>query len=138
MENGIYSLRLLVGAARTSGLVVLRDRCLNGGDTERIFQGIFSQHGSQIRGALVVTKWNDQGSTRSFDLSLEAPVSIALSGTTDAGGFHMVGLGQAGVIVEVSGHRVAPLLDQCGDPPDGVVHELKASGKPNRTRRSRS
>lgn len=90
MEDGIYSLRLLIEATVSTGLVVLRGRCVNGGDAERIYRGVFTRKADRIRGTLTVSKWLPAVSGQSAS---GEPFEIALSGTSDAHGFRLVGLG---------------------------------------------
>jgi|GEM_PF-2996641 len=123
MEDGIYSLRLLIEATVSTGLVVLRDRSVNGGNGERIYRGVFTRKANRICGTLTVSKWLPAEPGQSAMLSSEEPFEIALSGTSDAQGFHLVGLGPHSSVVEVNGQRVTSLAEGRRPGPDATPQE---------------
>lgn len=123
MENGLYSLSVTIGPVITKGIVVIRDKCINGGDTERIYQGAFEQQGTRICGEFKVSRWDTDIAGIPRGVQPVAPVEVTLTGRSDSSGFHLVGKGRHSAIVEVSGRLIAPLVEPCRIEPE-EVHEI--------------
>lgn len=120
MLNGIYSLRFSVegaeGAERAEGaegpgLVVLRNRCVNGGDQTFLYQGRFTEAGGKVNGEITVTQWNRFQSSGPRSLYDPSRFEVSLNGSSAENRFHMVGKGPNGAVIEVSGRLVAPLVE---------------------------
>ena len=112
MRNGLYSLCVIRGPLVSHGIVILRERCMNGGDAEHVYQGVFGQEGSRIAGELSFTDLEKDKAGRPLALMLTT-YRVMLTGATDSGGFHMVGHGRQGTIIEVNGRRLAELTEPC-------------------------
>lgn len=114
MQNGIYSLRFTIeGVERTegAGLVVLRDRCVNGGDETFLYQGSFAETARKINGEITVTQWNRFETSGPRSLYNPSRLVVSLTGNAGEDRFHTVGKGPNGAVIEVSGRLVAPLIE---------------------------
>lgn len=114
MLNGIYSLRFTVegvDGAEGAGLVVLRNRCVNGGDETFLYQGSFTEAGGKINGEITVTQWNRFETSGPRSLYDPSRFEVSLNGRSEENRFHTVGKGPNGAVIEVSGRLVAPLIE---------------------------
>ncbi|WP_367575446.1 GrlR family regulatory protein [Pelagibius sp.] len=93
-----------------SGIVVIDNGRVNGGDGSYFYQGRFDNYGGKVRATIEVTHY------RGTPNSVMGPISrftLNLSGTSDDSGFDLQGSSQSipNVSIKMRGRRVAPLFE---------------------------
>jgi T3SS negative regulator,GrlR len=107
MRNGIYRVEFRSGRRiGPSGLVVLKDGSVNGGDDGFVYRGTYSVEGQKVTAQIAVSKHNPGAQ------SIFGPTdnyTLALAGTTESNNFTLSGrvTGRQDLIIEIRGSRLA-------------------------------
>jgi T3SS negative regulator,GrlR len=110
MQNGIYHVNFSSSQnSAGTGIVVIKDGSVNGGDDGYLYTGLLLADGNQVSGQLQIKRWNASatsvfGPLDNFGLNLVG-TSDDLAGTfTVSGGI----AGQYGATISIHGRKLAP------------------------------
>jgi T3SS negative regulator,GrlR len=107
MRNGIYRVEFRSGRRISpSGLVVLKDGSVNGGDDGFVYRGTYNVEGQKVTAQIGISKHNPGAQ------SIFGPIdkyTLALTGTTAANIFTLSGgvTGRQDLTIEIRGSRLA-------------------------------
>ena len=107
MQNGIYRVEFRSGRRiGISGLVVLKDGAVNGGDDGFVYRGTYKAEGQKVTAQIAVSKHNPGAQ------SVFGPIdnyTLALTGTTEGNSFTLSGgvTGRQDLTIEIRGARLA-------------------------------
>jgi hypothetical protein len=107
MRNGIYRVEFRSGRRiGLSGLVVLKEGTINGGDDGFVYRGTYDVEGHKVTAQIAVSNHNPGAQ------SIFGPIdnyTLALTGTTEANNFTLSGglTGRQDLTIEIRGSRLA-------------------------------
>jgi hypothetical protein len=107
MQNGIYRVEFRSGRRiGISGLVVLKDGAVNGGDDGFVYRGTYKAEGQKVTAEIAVSKHNPGAQ------SVFGPIdnyTLALTGTTEGNSFTLSGgvPGRKDLTIEIHGTRLS-------------------------------
>jgi T3SS negative regulator,GrlR len=107
MHNGIYRVEFRSGRRiGISGLVVLKDGSVNGGDEGFVYRGTYKIEGQKVTAEIAISKHNPGAQ------SVFGPIdnyTLLLTGTTESNNFTLSGgvTGRQGLAIEIRGTKLA-------------------------------
>ena len=110
MQNGIYHVNFSSSLSSAgTGIVVIKDGSVNGGDDGYLYTGLLLADGSQVSGKLQIKRWNASatsvfGPLDIFDLNLVGSSDDQMGTFTVSGGI----AGQPGATIKIHGRKLAP------------------------------
>jgi|SRR5690554_2450582 len=107
--NGIYHVQFKSSLADFGGgLIVIKDRSVNGGDEHFLYQGTLREASNSVTAQIEVKKWRS-GNRSVFGID---NFHLELSGTLDARGLNLTGhvVGQPNMRIEIAGSKVAEAM----------------------------